>query len=286
MMEIEHSHIKLKVPKSFKKVQGFKNNNLPEDQQILLQDDMSRDCAGTTTAADPNATCFHRIFTCLSYYRPNSQERRKDATANSVSVCESMIDKLDVKIQSTETRLNVVQSLLKKNVKAKNRKMAKHYLIQRNRLTKSVDSYRRYKQEMEAMTISLNETDDQQDFISSFKEAQTVLKKHSKALPLEQFESLTDDFDEAQQELGEFHEVLQQRDEMKFGNLDDELDALMNDGRPPVDPPNNDDLILINSLPKVPTGGLHVIEEEGPDDIPIELSSAERELVLSMKLTE
>lgn len=258
-MELTHDRIRLKVPKVFKKVKGFKR--VPGDEfegNILLED---KDQHAQPDDADEPPTCFHKLFQCLAI-RMAPGLRRKKRIERSVDLCEQMSDKLTEKIKASEERLTTVNTLLAKNVKAKNRKMAKHYLTQKKRLERTIASYMRYKNELEAMTISLNETEDQTDFIASFKSAQGVLKQHNKTLPLESFESFAEDFDEARQDMDDFHEGLKQRNEQQYGDLDEELEALFNDsssannGNPP-----DTEAQMIASMPRPPTTLLKELDD-------------------------
>lgn len=258
-MELTHDRIRLKVPKVFKKVKGFKR--LPGDElegNILL--DQDKDDHALPDDADDPPTCFHKLFQCLAF-RMTPSLRQKQKLEHSVDLCEQMSDKLTDKIQASEERLNTVTALLAKNVKAKNRKMAKHYLTQKKRLERTIASYMRYKNELEAMTISLNETEDQTDFIASFKSAQGILKQHNKTLPLESFESFAEDFDEARQDLDDFHEGLKQRSEMQYGDLDEELEALFNASDDNSGDGPDSQAKLLAELPLPPTSSISVLQE-------------------------
>tara|TARA_B100001094_G_scaffold68389_1_gene64682 strand:+ start:4464 stop:5219 length:756 start_codon:yes stop_codon:yes gene_type:complete len=212
--------------------------------------------------ADGDIGCLRAMVISI-YYRFNigGYKTRRDIH-KSKKVCADMLSKVEVKITKTEDRINVLESLLKKQVKNKNRRQAKKYLQQLKRAQKSLTGFMSYKAELDTMVISLDQTEDQTDFVVSFKAARKALSGHSKTLPLADFDDFVDDMEETKADLDEFHNALAQRQEVHYTDIESELDAMFADEEPKSGPSDDSEQMLaVHSMPLPPSKPIYTAEQ-------------------------
>lgn len=210
--------------------------------------------------ADGDVGCLRGLVIGF-YYRFNigGYKTRRDIH-KSKKVCADMLTKVDAKITKTEDRINVLESLLKKQVKNKNRRQAKKYLQQLKRAQKSLTGFMSYKAELDTMIISLDQTEDQTDFVVSFKAARKALSGHSKTLPIADFDDFVDDMEETKADLDEFHNTLAARQETHYADIEDELDAMFaDDNQKPSD--DAEQMLAVSSMPLPPSKPIYTVEE-------------------------
>jgi myosin heavy subunit len=205
--------------------------------------------------ADGDIGCLRSIVIGV-YYRFNigGYRNRRDIH-KSKKVCKSMLAKVDAKVSKTEDRTHVLENMLKKQVKNKNRRQAKKYLQQLKRARKNLNGFMSYKGELETMLISLDQTEDQTDFVMSFKAARKALSGHSKTLPIADFEDFVDDMEETKADLEDFHNTLSQRTDVQYTDIEAELDAMFSENTPSSGGggPSDDQIgILMSQMPIVP----------------------------------
>jgi len=261
------NHVRLHMPRS---IHGGKRNWEP----LATQDDMVRvDLSAETPQrvesltleeeADGDIGCL-RAMVIGVYYRLNigGYKTRRDIH-KSKKVCADMLTKVEVKISKTEDRINVLEQMLRKQVRNKNRRQAKKYLQQLKRSQKSLTGFTSYKAELDTMVISLDQTEDQTDFVISFKAARKALSGHSKTLPLADFDDFVDDMEETKADLDEFHNTLAARQEVHYTDLESELDAMFADEEPGSGKPADDaaQMLAVASMPMAPSRPIYTREE-------------------------
>ena len=260
-------HVRLNMPKSI-------HSGSRKWQALATSDEMVRidlsentmpkvDAKSLEEEADGDIGCLRAMVISI-YYRLNigGYKTRRDIH-KSKKVCEDMLSKVDVKVNKTEDRINVLDSLIKKQVKNKNRRQAKKYLQQMKRAQKNLSGFMSYKSELETMLISLDQTEDQTDFVVSFKAARKALSGHSKTLPLADFDDFVDDMEETKADLDDFHNTLAQRQDVHYTDIESELDALFADdtpsgGKPPEDA---EQLIAVSAMPLPPVNPIYTAEQ-------------------------
>tara|TARA_Y100000389_G_C17416148_1_gene493824 strand:+ start:521 stop:1339 length:819 start_codon:yes stop_codon:yes gene_type:complete len=233
--------------------------------RIDLSDDDSKrvDPLTLEEEADGDIGCLRSMVIGV-YYRFNigGFKTRRDIH-KSKKVCADMLTKVEVKISKTEDRINILEGMLKKQVQNKNRRQAKKYLQQLKRAQKSLAGFTAYKAELDTMVISLDQTEDQTDFVVSFKAARKALSGHSKTLPLADFDDFVDDMEETKADLDEFHNTLAARQEVHYTDIESELDAMFSDDEPSGGKPPDDaeQLMSVASMPLPPSKQIYTPEE-------------------------
>lgn len=213
--------------------------------------------------ADGDIGCLRAMVIGI-YYKFNigGYKTRRDIH-KSKKVCADMLTKVEVKISKTEDRINVLEQMLKKQVKNKNRRQAKKYLQQLKRAQKSLTGFMSYKAELDTMVISLDQTEDQTDFVVSFKAARKALSGHSKTLPLADFDDFVDDMEETKADLDEFHNTLAARQEVHYTDIESELDAMFAEEEPGGGKPSDDteQMMAVASMPLPPSRPIYTPEQ-------------------------
>lgn len=269
------NHVRLHMPSS---IHSGKRNWEP----LAQHDDMARGAAATGAAragnvytpniksvpleheADGDVGCLRALVIGV-YYRFNigGYKNRRDIH-KSKKVCADMLSKVDVKINKTEGRVSVLESLLTKQIKNKNRRQAKKYLQQLKRAQKSLAGFMSYKSELDTMLISLDQTEDQTDFVTSFKAARKALNGHAKTLPIADFDDFVDDMEETKADLDDFHNTLAQRQEVSYADIESELDAMFGletgaGGGGPSD--DAEQMLAVASLPTAPVNPIYTAKQ-------------------------
>jgi len=258
-------HVRLNMPKSIHS--GNRTWQALSTRDDMVQIDLGEnampkvDAQSLEEEADGDIGCL-RAMVITIYYRLNigGYKTRRDIH-KSKKVCEDMLSKVDVKVNKTEDRINVLESLIKKQVRNKNRRQARKYLQQMKRAQKNLAGFMSYKSELETMLISLDQTEDQTDFVVSFKAARKALSGHSKTLPLADFDDFVDDMEETKADLDDFHNTLAQRQDVHYTDIESELDAMFDTPSDGNTPENADQLIAVSSMPLPPVNPIYTAEQ-------------------------
>lgn len=266
--QIAAKHVRLHMPRSIHAGKRKDWQLLSTRDDDMVRVDLSEEAQTRVEAqsleeeADGDIGCLRTMMIGV-YYRFNigGYKTRRDIH-KSKKVCADMLLKVDVKISKTEDRINVLESLLKKQVKNKNRRQAKKYLQQMKRAQKSLTGFMSYKAELETMVISLDQTEDQTDFVVSFKAARKALSGHSKALPLADFDDFVDDMEETKADMDDFHNTLAQRQEVHYADIDQELDALFANEEPKHGPSDDaEQMLAVASMPLPPSKPIYTVKQ-------------------------
>lgn len=262
-------HVRLHMPRSIHSRTGTRTWQALSTDDDMFKIDLSEntmtnvDAKSLEEEADGDIGCLRSMVISI-YYRLNigGFKTRRDIH-KSKKVCSDMLAKVDVKINKTEDRIAVLDSLIKKQVKNKNRRQAKKYLQQTKRAQKNLTGFMSYKSELETMLISLDQTEDQTDFVVSFKAARKALSGHSKTLPLADFDDFVDDMEETKADLDDFHNTLAQRQDVHYTDIESELDAMFADDTSSGGKPSNDakQLVAVSSMPFPPDKPIYTAEQ-------------------------
>lgn len=262
--------VKLSMPRSIHSGKRTWQPLAQQDEMVTVdfQESDARTPKVQSTPIEEEADCdvgCLRAMMFSFYYRFNigGYKTRRDIY-KSKKVCSEMLAKVDVKITKTEDRISVLESMLRKQVKNKNRRQAKKYLQQMKRAQKSLSGFMAYKSELESMLISLDQTEDQTDFVVSFKAARKALNGHSKRLPIADFDDFVDDMEETKADLDDFHNTLAQRTDVQYADIEEELDAMFGEesnSGPPKNPNNSSFVPVEQSLPEAPTTSIYTPEQ-------------------------
>ena len=260
-------HVRLSMPKSIhsgsRKWKALATSDVME-RIDLSENEMPRvDAQSLEEEADGDIGCL-RAMVISVYYRLNigGYKTRRDIH-KSKKVCQDMLTKVDIKVTKTDDRIHILENLIKKQVKNKNRRQAKKYLQQMKRGQKNLAGFMSYKSELETMLISLDQTEDQTDFVVSFKAARKALNGHSKTLPLADFDDFVDDMEETKADLADFHSSLAQRQDMHYTDIEGELDAMFADDTPfgGTPPEDAEQCIAVSSMPLPPANPIYTVEQ-------------------------
>lgn len=197
-------------------------------------------------------------FSCVSAlknmwnWRINAKHQQEIESRDTIV---ASIDKLNSKIVTQEARQVEMHENIKKCVKTGNKPQARRILLQRKRTDNMLRSLYAYRDELESVLISLDESNEQLELVASFKSANKVLKSHAiGGNAIDDFDSVVDDLQEAQQDIAELQQAVTQRTENNQDGIDEELEELFTkseDNTPGNPPPQNRSLSL--KFPKAPS---------------------------------
>ena len=193
------------------------------------------------------------LFTCtqalmrLWTWRSRAQEKKGQQSRLAI---EANISKLTDNINSHEARQIEFEQTLKQCVVEKNRSRARRILLQKKRNTNMVNSLYAYRDNLEGVLMSLDESNEQQELVASFKSANKVLRYHTVKDQdgVEAFDNLADDLHDARQDVEELQNAVTSRVTVDDAGLEEELGELFD--VPPAPP---SEAPPIPAFPRVPT---------------------------------
>ena len=193
------------------------------------------------------------LFDCFDWMWNWNKRRRKRETEKTKTICTSMCDRMNNKLQDACDRVAVIDDVIRDKVRNKDKAGAKQALIGKKRLVKQIATYEAYKRDLDMLNDSLDQTEDQKAFIKEMKSANKVLKKQKLGKAIDSVEGMLDDMDDHRQDMEEFHSTLTSRTAGGDDELEDELAQLFGERVEPIVIPAFTDLDLVDSMPLPPT---------------------------------
>ena len=218
------------------------------DLEEVTLDGLSASVPAGGTSED--AGCVYAIMN-LWNWRSRAKQRRDKRSRDEVI---ANIENITEKINTHDARNIELEQEIKQCLRTKDKVRARRLLIQKKRTTNMIHSLNVYRDELENVLISLEESNEQQELVASFKTASRVLKSHTgaKGRAVEEYDDLADELQEAQQD----EEELQQTVTSRVGadpDIEEELDAMFSEtgviqSRPGEPPPSA--AIVLPEAPK------------------------------------
>ena len=213
-------------------------------------------------ASSEDVGCVYAIMN-LWNWRSRAKQRRDKRSRDDVI---GNIQNITEKINAHDARQVELEQEIKQSLETKDKVRARRLLMQKKRTTNMIHSLNVYRDELENVLISLEESNEQQELVASFKTASRVLKSHTgaKGRAVEEYDYLADELQEAQQDV----EELQQAVSSRVGpdpDIEEELDAMFPSTgvvRPsPGEPPPS----TAFALPEVPKTALDLMQTPKTD---------------------
>lgn len=196
------------------------------------------------------------FYDCFDWVWNWNKRRRQRETEKTKRICSNMCARMDSKIEDAQDRIAVMDQLVREKVRLKDKAGAKQVLIGKKRLVKQLAAYEAYKRDLDTLAESLEQSEDQKEFIKEMKSANKVLKKQKMGKAIDSVETMLDDLDDHRQDMEEFHNTLTMRNAGQDDELEEELADLF--GEKPIVIPKtaitaDRDRELINNMPLPPT---------------------------------
>jgi len=264
--------LRSKNPELFKLVDTSERSDeeFDEDNLVLVED-------GLRTVQP--TSCLYGMFSYVWNWRARSKAKK---IAKSRVDIEANIENMQTKINEYSTRDTELEVQLRKAVNLKDRTLAKQLLLKRKRTQGMITQYTNFKNELDNMLMSLDETEDRQSLVKSFKTTHKALKRTmggSAVTAIETLDDLHDDMDDVRTSNMELQDAMTNRELVGDDDLADELDELFAEEKPkskkrvtfevrdaPDDPPDTDSMILAK-LPPPPTATPVSMPEVPEDDV-------------------
>ena len=200
----------------------------------------------------------------LWYYRANATKRREAASRDQIR---TTIEGLDTRIHTSEARQVEFTQSIKASVRAKNKTKARSLLLQQKRSASQLKMFYAHRDDLESVLISLDESNEQQELVASFRDANRVLKSNARGDLVGKFEDLSDDLAEAQADVEEVNQAMASRVAVQDADVEEEMNELFDEPKqetvPPPPPPTEGIL-----LPAAPTTAIDLILRS-KDEVPV-----------------
>ena len=196
------------------------------------------------------------IYALFQFWNWRSRARGKRERQSRESVVDN-IEQLSIKINASEARHIEFQQVIIQCVRTDDKIRARRILLQQKRNANMLKSLCTYREELESVLMSLDESNEQQELVASFKSANRVLKTHiGKGSAVEAFDDLADDLQEAKQDVEELQQAVAGRAALTDDGIEEEMRVIFgtNDALnpPPIVFPEAPRTILETMKARVP----------------------------------
>lgn len=207
--------------------------------------------AGEPDAEDTDRGCVYAIYSLWTW---RSRARKKKEERSRECIVQN-IEKLNERIALQQAKQIETQYEIAQCVRNKNAVRARRLLLGKKRTQNMIKSLHAYRDELDAVLLSLDESNEQQELVASFKSANRALRSHvgKGASNVEAFDCLADDLQEAQQDVEDLQAAVTSRaSSTNDSEIEEELEQLFSeDAKQP--PPTAPSTATPLRLPPVPT---------------------------------
>jgi hypothetical protein len=228
---------------------SFESSQVPSTlEEVELDEQLS-----PQTKTNSRYGCVYALYTLWNWRDRTRTEKNK----KSRNVLIGNIEQLTEKINNAEIRQITLEEKLSLCVQQKDKMRARRILLQVKRNRKTIVSLGAYREELETVLITLDESNEQQELVASFRSANKVLKTHNtqEGNSVDIFDDFTDELHSAQQDVEELKQAVSNRSGIVDDELDRELEKLFaTDDDSKLPPPSSEALCF----PRAPTTVLDV----------------------------
>ena len=231
------------------------------DSEEVTLDGLSLTVPATTVSTEVG--CLYSIMNIWNWRSRAKQRRDKHSRDQIVKNIESISEK----INTHDARLVELEQEIKECLKTKEKPRARRLLLQKKRTTNTIQSLNMYRDDLENVLISLEESNEQQALVASFQTASRVLKIHTgaKGSGVDNYDDLADELQEAQQDVNELQQAVSSRI-VDDPDIEEELNAMFVDTRTSHGQSDNPPPSAPITLPEVPTTLLKQVSTSNATD--------------------
>jgi hypothetical protein len=224
----------------------YKATRVNADLKEICLDGLSSAKATDSNTTKGQRGCAYALYNLWTWRSQVRARQEKQSRENIVDSIGSLHDKISLHASRSVKFSQDIKDCVQKKDKIRARRL----LLQKKRNDNMLASLYAYRDELEGVLISLDESNEQQELVQSFKSANRVLKSHIvKGSGVDDFDELAGDLQEAQQDVQELQQAVTSHAAAQDGDIEDEMEELFGDDNvivksKPGEPPPSSALVL------------------------------------------